>query len=313
MKKSINKYKILSIVALASVGANAKVVYTDVDPDLTFTQDGDEYELDFNDDGAVDALITVSSGSGSGSFQYGYYNLSYSFKNNGVTIDPDGNKILVEKFISSYSTSNGGFGTNTTTEFKALRGGSLISSNKSFSSSGGPLFAYNQFMLGFYGFPFVDNAGYSGNFRDTTYDKFLGMEFKAGAKTYYGWARIKVEVDKDQNFQAFTIYDYAYEDSTSSIYAGAGIQSPGSLSIDDDVNRTSKIYFADNQIIFESEFKTSGILSVYNVSGKLMLTDEILNSAKKEINVSSLNKNNQYVVVFKSDEGEIMSEHIFVY
>ena len=58
---------------------------------------------------------------------------------------------------------------------------------------------------------------------------FIGFRFNGGAGTAYGWARVTMEA---RRANAFTIVDYAWADSGTSITAGqTAVPEPGSLGL----------------------------------------------------------------------------------
>jgi hypothetical protein len=56
-----------AFIALSS-SANGQVLYTDVNPDETYSENGEFYELDLNEDGDIDFSIKVVNYSGPGLF-----------------------------------------------------------------------------------------------------------------------------------------------------------------------------------------------------------------------------------------------------
>lgn len=100
----------------------------------------------------------------------------------------------------------------------------------------------------------------------------------------------------------WVVYDYTF---------GPGVADPNSFSVDYDgtscsytgnllpigefefLNATLRVYpnpmIKSNQLNLKFATNTSAKISMYDVTGKLALTDEIENSRRKEINTSSLN------------------------
>ena len=131
----------------------------------------------------------------------------------------------------TYQTYYGSYSTGT--EISPILFNSLISNGQPWISSTGNGFdALLEFNKGFFsmGGAFSTSwSGTGGNFRDTIFDRFIGLKFKDGGSTYYGWARVSVAAELGA--QSLTVFDYAYEDSGDPIYAGDGIVSKGALSI----------------------------------------------------------------------------------
>lgn len=179
--------------AIMAVGqtANAQIVYTDVDPDETVV--GASYNLDLNNDGTTDFILTQ------GSFYTGW---------STVRILPQGGA----GFISTQYPPASGWGTYTFAQ--ALSTDDPINSGATFNSSS----ANSTMSLGFFGSigagPFLGQS-----------EKFLGLRFTLdGGSTYhYGWARVSM----DASGAAVTIHDYAYESTADTeILAGAGATPP---------------------------------------------------------------------------------------
>lgn len=288
MKKSLKKYNLLSASILAALSSSADVIYTDVDPDLSYNQNGDEYQLDLNNDGTVDYTISNYS------FQYGFPGF-FSINGYQVNITPaSGNGVFGISTISTFSTSYGGTSYSSNFQASPLRVNEKISSNGSFTASE-TLLAGN-FNGSFFGSAFSTNYG---NFNDTIFDRFIGLEFKEGNKTLYGWARISAKAEKGS--QEFTVFDYAYEDSGSPIYAGHGIVSPGSLSIEKGLTTIPKVYFVNNNIKIESEITLNGEINVFTVDGKQIISTKI-NGENAELN-GLFEQNKQYVISLNTEEG----------
>lgn len=299
MSNTLKKYKLMSVAVLATFGAKSDIIYTDVDPDQTFTENGDEYLLDFDSDGTIDVKISNFSSSTSGSFGP----FSFSAQQNAVNIDPYNNGIMAGKYYSFTSS-----GTNTNTELKAMRANSEISSNQSFiSSTTGVLFQFNKGFFGYGGVPIGSNSGYNGNFKDTIYDQFIGVKFKNGSSSYYGWIRAAIQVE--QGLQSFTIFDYAYEDSLSTIISGGGIVSPGSLSLEEN-KIGSKIFVANGLLNIQSKENLNGVVSILDLSGKNVF-ESTISSSKVMLDINHLKGKSMYIVQVTTKEG-IESKKIYI-
>ena len=294
MKKALSKYNLISAAILTGITANASVIYTDVDPDETFSNDGDTYEIDFNSDNNIDVTIYISSGSGAGTYNYGGFPLSYSFQNNIVGVSAGTNGILASVVTSTSSSGS----TNTSAQFKPMRANETVSSDQSFISSYGSLIGFNQYAVGFGGAPFFSNSGVEGNFNDTIFDRFMGVKFKEGNTDLFGWVRLRSHAEKGEQF--FTIFDYAYEDNGAAIKAGAGIVSPGSLSLNDDLAFNNlKAYNVGGQLKVISDDRINGTVSLLGLSGKTVKT-EVMNSNELLINTNGL-ANGTYIVQVITD------------
>ena len=87
---------------------------------------------------------------------------------------------------------------------------------------------------------------------------------KESGEDLYGWVRLSVQIG--DGAQSFTIFDYAYEDNGSGITAGAGIVSPGSVGINEDlVFNNLKAYSTSNgQLKVSSDDRINGDISLIN-------------------------------------------------
>jgi hypothetical protein len=115
----------------------------------------------------------------------------------------------------------------------------------------------------------VDSANpYSENWNGVT-DKYLGLQFKVGANTHYGWARLDVQAIGD----IFTLKDYAYNAT-----AGAGLtagQTAGLLTEQMD----AMVHFvnqADNsvKVVINSNL-TNGVITVVSATGAVVSTGNV--------------------------------------
>ena len=275
MKKILSKYNLMTAAALASMSANASIVYTDVDPDETFSQNLDQYDLDLNDDGVIDFTVLNYS------YSFSFYGFSIQ-QNNVYAIPNSGNAIAAGIFTSTYSSN-----TYTNTSFKPLRANEIVSSNASFIEDYGVLFGALQF--GSYG------SIINGQFNDTIFDRFMGVKFKESGEDLYGWVRLSVQAGEGS--QSFTIYDYAYEDSGAPITAGAGITSPGSVGINEDlVLKNVNAINLDGQLKVTSDDRLNGKVNLINISGQTVKTANI-NGNELFINSSALAKGTYIVQV----------------
>lgn len=277
MKKIIYKYNLMALATLAGVSANADIIYTDVNPDVTFTENEDQFEIDFDSDNNVDITIINSS------TQFGFPGYFSINLNNVQAVPGSGNGIL------SISSSTGSVYQD---GFLPLKANGLISAGQSFDSSDGILYGYAS---GSYGGPFAANIG---NFNDTIYDRFIGVEFKSGTSTFYGWARVSAQAEKGS--QSFTVYDYAYENSGEGILAGAGIVSPGSLSIDNEEFDNLKITNSNGLLRIISNDLINGTIIISDLSGKVVSSTNVNAS---EINLSTNDfDSGMYLVSIKTKE-----------
>ena len=188
MKKSLQKriraYSLTAGAVIAAGTTEGQVIYTDINPDITRTNNGDFYDLDLNNDATVDFRIYLNKGSSS--FTSTYFSSFYSYKT--IAINPQSSNS-----VAYYS----GFLAN------ALNSGVAVDNAVGSWDSNDALMAREYFSSA-YGGVYTSSSIY-GAWTNAT-DKYLGLRFKISGQTHYGWARLDVDI----NTPAFTIKDYAY-------------------------------------------------------------------------------------------------------
>ena len=182
MKKQLLKkvYTFITTAMLFSASANAQIVYTDVNPDLTITQSSigsSVHILDINNDTITDATLAASKTISANAVLFGTSSGSEALMccpilqaraiNHNVAIGSNPNG------TNAYWSNN----QNARLRQVPLGGG----------GPGGP----NPI-------PFGDWS--------TLADRYLAIRFLVGADWYYGWVRVSVSVGGN----SFTIRDYAY-------------------------------------------------------------------------------------------------------
>ncbi len=182
MKKQLLKklYAFIVTAMLFSASANAQIVYADVNPDKVLSLINNlgslDYNIDLNNDSISDYKITVSRSSFRcsrfGSFGTRSYILVTALNSNTVVKDTNVNNPLAMNFNDSISSgvtfSNSGY----------LR---LVSSGPNCNSTSGVW--------------------------PNLIDRYLGLKLIVGPNTYYGWARMQINIS---NPTSCTIKDYAY-------------------------------------------------------------------------------------------------------
>ncbi|MBK7572482.1 MAG: T9SS type A sorting domain-containing protein [Bacteroidetes bacterium] len=167
---------------LFSASANAQIVYTDVTPDqvisATTIPSTEDYNIDLNNDGINDYKISCS-------------------RSGGICPLAPSSRLYIN-FISDSALNSNAVVTGTSITYPlAMNLNDSISSGLSFSSfgylrrntSGGPC---------------------TGTFGVWSYsiDRYLGLKLIVGGNTYYGWARMQIDVVT--GIPSCTIKDYAY-------------------------------------------------------------------------------------------------------
>jgi len=263
----IKKYLALAggITTVVS-GANAQVVYTDVNPDYLLSGNLSVYPLDLNNDASpdfmlmnLDTLINYVSTS--------YSNVvTYNINVDAATINPG-------------ASSNGWLQSNSYPA--ALAQGAMVGSSGSFESSnssfGYPLAAVLQQSVLYNGVPVYNYSDTIGNFQ-MDQEAILGLRFKINNNIHYGWARIEYT-----SGGVLSIKDYAY-DATPNTAVIAGETGTGLVSVKENENAVQITNF-NNQIQVQllNEL-TYAQLKITNLSGQEIFSKD-LNSLSETISL----------------------------
>ncbi|HRH70814.1 MAG TPA: T9SS type A sorting domain-containing protein [Flavobacteriales bacterium] len=183
MKQPVLLSAFTAAALLLSAGANAQIIYTDVDPDLTITQSdigSTAHALDINNDGLTDATLTANRTSSFNSVFLGTSNGSQVLMCCPILLTKAMNGGV---FVGADASGTGGSWTNDPQ-------GRL----RQVPTSGGG-----------------GHGGWGGNpipFGDWSNptDRYLAIRFPVGGDWYYGWVRVSVS----SGANSFTIRDYAY-------------------------------------------------------------------------------------------------------
>ncbi len=297
LKSKISNYLALAGgITTAATGANAQVVYTDINPDYLLSGNMSTYLLDLNNDAIPDFSLTnvdtlmfssVTSGS-SGSYSYNM-NIKAGF------IDKAGS------FNSWMVGSN--------TYPAPIAQGVNIGSSASFNSYGtsfgigAPFAAILEYSYMINGVPVYNNVYTSyGNFTPDQ-EGILGLKFKINNDIHYGWVRVEYTLDG-----RLSIKDYAYE-ATPNTAVLAGETGSGLVSIKENENAVQINNFNNNlQVELLSEL-TNAHLKMTNVSGQEVIS-KVINSAKEIISLNEYSSG-IYLATVTSDEG-VTTKRIYV-
>lgn len=266
---------------LVNTGANAQVMYTDVDPDETYDADGDFYEIDLNMDGDVDYMIKLAD--------FTYPGFFYSISNPSNTWAGAIRNVRVYSYNGSVGAESGSSGTLLP---YALNAGVEINSDMQFLTSA----SYANQILGFYlgvidypaagsTYPFVNVGNWPG--KD---EKFLAFALNDGGDTYYGWARLSVSDGSDE----FTIHDYAVKQS-----ADTPIETGELVGVHTVIqnNQLSAYSFGSTINLVVKDLQTNGAtVKVFNMEGQIIFQNE-LNLSGMQINLDKAATGNYTVQV----------------
>jgi hypothetical protein len=178
LQKRLGKYTAAAAALVGATGANAQIVYTDVNPD--FAHPGNEigFGLDLNNDANFDFALFSAD-----------------------TLFASGNR-LRQTVVAPYGTaaaSNAiaGEAPSGYDYALALNNGDMIDNTLNWIAATNTM-AYN-----------VNSANpYNENWNGVT-DKYLGLKFVVAGNTHYGWARLDVLAIAD----IWTLKDYAFNAS----------------------------------------------------------------------------------------------------
>jgi len=255
-------------VTIGAAGANAQIVYTDVDPD--FMHPGDEigFGLDMNNDAnpdfiiaSVDTIITNTAG---------------TFRVRNTVIAGYGTQAAANA-IAGEAPSGYNYAL-------ALNMNDMIDNTLNWIAATNTM-AYN-----------VDSANpYNENWNGVT-DRYLGLRFDAGGNTYYGWARMDVQAEAD----IWTLKDYAYNAGQVGIEAGA-------TAFIEEGTMDQYVHFinqANNSVIVRlNEAVTGANVTVVSASGQVVQSGAV-NGSEFVVDMNGL-AGGIYMINVTSEQGSI--------
>lgn len=274
LQEKLSKYTAAAIAVTAGVaGANAQIVYTDVNPDYTADDDLDAngytlVGLDMDNDSAFDFVLACRDTTVSGS------RIRFTV-------------------VAPYGTAGNTVAGETPAGYDyalALNNMDMIDNTLNWIAATNTM-AYN-----------VDSSNpYNENWNGVT-DKYLGLQFTTGGNTYFGWARLDVQSIGD----VWTIKDYAYESNGSGIAAGdmgAGL---------DDASMDQVVHFinqANNTVKVKINAElTDAKVTVVSASGQVVQTGAVdFNEFIVDMNGLSAGI---YMINVTSNEGTITKKMI---
>jgi len=271
LQNRLSKYTAAAAaVTLGAAGANAQIVYTDVDPD--FMHPGNEVGvgLDMDLDGNFDFILASAD-----------------------TIVPDGRvRYTVVAPYGSVASLNAVAG-ETPSSFDyalALNLNDMIDNTLNWIAATNTM-AYN-----------VDSANpYNENWNGVT-DKYLGLRFSSGGTDYYGWARMDVQAEAD----VWTLKDYAYNDTGAGILAGEGAASLEGASMESLVHFINQ---ANNTVLVRLNADvTAANITVVASSGQVVQTG-IAENGEFTVAMDGLSSG-IYMINVTSEQGSITKKMI---
>lgn len=240
MKKEFTFSKKLaaySVIAAAGITAvNGQVVYTDVNPDVTFNP-MDSVSLDIDGNATPDYYIKFHTFS--------------TATNDQLFMAPlvNGNQQMGSSGWASWNWYG-----------SALNLNDPINSSGAWVCPGGIDSRSRVFFASTYG------GSTYGNFADGT-DHYMGIQFDIAGSTHYGWVRVNVASDVSN----IVLKDFAYESTAQgSILAGATV-----TNIEQDVINSANIFAYEKQVTIELSEQVEGSVRIYNAIGQEVYSDNI--------------------------------------
>lgn len=243
MKKNlhsrISKYTAVAGAVVSAAGAQAQVVYTDVNPDYSHDAPQNNgfaaYPLDLNNDQTVDFVVASRD-----------------------TVTPNAHVRLT--FAAPYGAGNAVAGeTPSAYDYAlALDINTMVDSTLNWIAATNTM-AYN-----------VDSANpYNENWNGVT-DKYLGLQFVVGGNTHYGWARLDSYAIGD----SIVVKDYAYEATPN---AGIMTGNMGASLTETQIENLVKfVNQANNSVkVVVNGNLTNGVVSVISSTGQVVSSDVI--------------------------------------
>jgi hypothetical protein len=243
--------------------ADAQVVFTDLNPDITLlTANFDSYTIDFNNDATHEFSIET------------IFSASTYVTSGGSTFTYSNNMIAIYR-------NDPGFGMMGPFIVDALSLNDPISPAGSFS-------AYD-----FYANIGANYPGYYGYFAGQG-DKYIGVHFSVGVNTHYGWILVNVAAD----LSSITIKSFAYELQTNTAILAGDM---GLVGIDAKEYPEFQIVPSPAQDIIQLSAPAGGNISFMDISGKIVHSSAV-EKGTHTINISHLTQG-MYFVKFLSDDG----------
>ena len=240
LQSRISKYTAVAGAVVSAAGAQAQVVYTDVNPDYSHDAPQNNgfavYPLDLNNDQTVDFVIASRD-----------------------TVTPNATVRLT--LAAPYGAGNAVAGENPAgyDYALALDINSMVDSTLNWIAATNTM-AYNN-----------NSANpYDENWNGVT-DKYLGLKFVVGANTHYGWARLDSYAIGD----SIVVKDYAFNATPN---GGIMTGDMGSVSLTEtQVENLVKFINKSNnsvQVVLNGNL-TNGVVSVVSSTGQVVSTDAI--------------------------------------
>ncbi len=268
--------KVLSYSGMATAllamahDADAQVIYTDVNPDLTFTND--VFEIDFDGDAVTDLTIMHVASSSSSS--------SMVINVNAVAVNAAEGNAFKGNVQGSYAYAS------------VLAAGDAIAPGAGFQTSYGTC-AFAISIPGLFATTYGDWAGQTG---------YVGCKFEGGdGQTHYGWVHLSVAT----GVTSATVLAYGYESTpNTAISAGDMGTTTGIGTVAEKFNfNIAPNPTKDQAVIGLQGVKGQNVtVSVIDAMGKVMFTEQV--SAMEETHTLDLSNLAQGTYFVRLENGK---------
>lgn len=280
--KLSKKLKSYTTIALSAIAADAasQVIYTDI-RDTTLINNGDFFDIDLNNDGINDLTISLTKSIYSST--YGSYSIYVNY--NSVDASAVSNNQINVLYNTSYSVN------------EAL----AFTNNQSINSSANSWTSYGfvgAYATGSIVSPYSTSALYAniGQFPGQG-DRFLGVRFRIGNNTHYGWVRLDVSALSDTAI----IKDFAFDTTANApILAGdTGV----AVGINELNANGINLYAQQNRLYFQEVIEQTAEIRIYDMKGQLIERRRLIANQSELL----LRKEYQGVYIVEVNQGE----HVF--
>ncbi|MCH8902928.1 MAG: T9SS type A sorting domain-containing protein [Bacteroidetes bacterium] len=250
LKTKLAAYSSIAGALIAVSGsAEAKVVYTDINPDLTFNTNLDTFKLDLDNNAVLDFMINLKINSAAGFF------------GNSVTASP-----LAANAINASTTT-----ITISTKVYVRKTPYAMIANDPIGSAQMWQTAASQFLALSFKVPL--NFGTAGNWPGAT-DKYLGLKFDIGGQTHYGWARLTISATAI----SFTIKDYAYEDIADTVILAGDTGALTSVSLPKIEELVSAYSFGNRIFLNLAAVEGNRSVEVFDIKGRQVYRNDKISS-----------------------------------
>ncbi len=244
LKRNLKAYSVLAGAALTAGNAKADIIYTDIN-DVTFSNNGQFYDLDLNNDGTPDFRFNITKSQFGGTYTTYYGGTSYfNFLNNTVNVEALNNNEAI--------VSQGYYGNFV----KALNLNTPINQLGDFANGTNNLGSFYSFTFSGSG-----STGNNGSWGNQT-NKYVGLKLNVSGKIYYGWVRLDVAIQ----YNSFTVKDYGYQDCSGlMIKAGDPGNTPADVALNVNAADVANIGSASDMQISFTKAANESTISEYRI------------------------------------------------